>query len=309
MNNIVSIQQAFRSQQAEILIAEIKAQRNRIGKQAIVADKLHIHHTLISKYETGKAPPTAHYLKALAECAKLSNGEVDYWLGLAGYMPTTQMPDLDQIKSKLELYCQDIERSVFPVAIVDYRLGFWAMNAAVHNVNGFGEDVARQILSSGRGNMLEMGLDERFACETTQQPDSARQATFALFESININRRHENFYINFEEIMRKKLRASSKAFTIFRKYWNSSVEMSRILRISLTTGQEGKVVSHREQVEFVRDLPQFAVVRFVPQTNALAEALQKRSATIQPVLKLWDVMLNVEVLIREYNIENLIEPD
>lgn len=342
-SNIAKTRIDFKTNQLHDLRNSIRDVRKQLGTQKQVAEKIGFTQGHLSKLESGNhnAIPPTEYLQRLARIARLSYAEEALWIGMAGHLPWTYMPNANQVETVLNIYCEDIARDKFPSYIIDFRLMIWAMNSASYNATDFNTGI--QILqhqttlfdtlfnSSNFGESESALMDTLFDSSTIR---NIQKIPIIIFNLLNMMRRHEPFYKMYPMYVEKRLKENPRDAHRFREAWDSIAQdtqnddeyLSTLVRDYMGfgawikpfnfqgTSEQSFEFSHR--VEKIVHMPQFAIVRLQPRDgnqellSSLSNFTEKQSNKT-PYLAIWQPEVSgreaVSSIISQYNHENLLE--
>lgn len=175
--------------------------------------------TSIRDWENGERKLQPATIRRLAQALHLSYPEEMYWLGLAGHIPHTRMPDKEQIITALGAYYEDLNKLPFPAQIIDHHFTYWLVNAATIDFAGTRDGLAalmqNQLTSLDVIFNSQIGFFPRVA-----RPDDIlnrqRQLTRRLMGR-SLHRRHEDFYQNYPAWLENRL--PPEDFDTFSKVW------------------------------------------------------------------------------------------
>jgi len=171
----------------------------------------------LGNWEIGKQRPQPERLHDLARTLSINYEEEIYWLGLAGYIQSTIMPDDDQIEAILEIYYRDIQDYPFPAQILDYRNNYWAMNPATTAFFG-GYDAAVSMMEKRIPNIFELVFRSELGIGNIfDNFENFRKQQIVLFILNNLHRRHEPFWQSYPQCWKDKFSLSD--YQIFEVLW------------------------------------------------------------------------------------------
>jgi transcription regulator MmyB-like protein len=167
--------------------------------------------------EKGRRHPRPETLNALGEALQLSQADIAYLHGLAGYRQITALPPLEQIIRVLEGLEPDIERRPYPVYVMDYRFRFWMFNSASAAFHGGSLDRLTTMMKAGV-DCLRMVFDSRLAGPRFSSRESLERESVFRFKDYNLYRRHEPFFQAYPDCMRDSLLPED--YERFLQRWN-----------------------------------------------------------------------------------------
>jgi transcriptional regulator with XRE-family HTH domain len=285
------------------LIKEARTQAGLLQKDIVVGLDLGDFQT-ISKWENGRGVPSANNLIRLARLLGVSYSEQNYWMGLAGYTPPTDMPTEAQIKEELKIYVDIIAQEFLAAGIIDYRFTVWALN--LPGISIFGLEKTQKLLR-GYGNEFEWVFDPLMDSLTTSV-DSFQKQIIAWFKLFNLHRRHEPFFKKYPSCLKNNL---GNQYEAFEQLWHETpiddpqylVNLSRqpIPSIYFIEG-ERHIVNLTLDFQPTYHFPQFGIMRFVP-SEIPKSLLFTPQAGMPQVITLWDEV-DVQPLINQYLRDN-----
>lgn len=177
----------------------------------------------IVSIEKGRRKPSPETLIDWVDALKGSDLDRHFALGLAGYLPNTQLPPLATIIEHLARFALTFRDQKYPCYIVDYQLTLWVINPLTKALMGDlhpGELLARHV------NLFDVFFNGRLGIPiyaTASYELKARQ--IERFKVLNIHRHHEPFFCAYPEYMRGRLDLSDADYAQFEQAWhNTSVE-------------------------------------------------------------------------------------
>ena len=225
-------------------------------------------HALISKWETNQYIPSARNLSILAKVLGISYVEEKYWRGLAGYLPKTRMPTLQQIREHLSLYSEgDIRYDPFPSIIVDYRFTIWALNEAARVVLDDPQFPDIRAILRMKPTLLDMQFHSKIDINKAVDNDNIpaiRELQVQLFKAFNLHRRHEPFYSSYPQCLKGRF---AKNYNEFEGIWNAiNVENTIALTegaikafLGYLTPNLHEPIEIKQRLEYIPHFPQFAM--------------------------------------------------
>jgi transcriptional regulator with XRE-family HTH domain len=265
----------------------------------------------VSEIEKGWRVPEAETISRwVRACGGTMND--DYYLrGLAGYLPPTHLPDINQILAVLKQIDHDsVSKHPYPSYIVDYRNWVWTFNNVCQIYFDHNEGLIHDLVGRPVG-LFHLMFDPRLPVRqklTDTDGFFVRQVT--LFKMMNMKRQHEPFFKNYaEEIGRTLLPPQAQEF---KRVWNSTKAaldgtdpMHReTLNVCFSLDTEISFNIFAENIYNFQDL--FAVIRLEPdKDHTTAENLAKLEAMCaphrgKPSACLWDVIDPTE-FIKQYH--------
>ena len=262
--------------------------------------------SVISKWENDTSIPAPSNLIKLAQALELPYSEQMHWMGLAGYIPMTIMPNKQQIMDELDIYCDFIGQEFLAAGVVDYRFHIWAENRASLSIWGYEQTVD---FMAGGGTAFEQIMDQAISGLVAESIEPVQKKFIAFFRLMNLQRQHEPFFSTYPECMQVRLGNNYKKFE---QMWHEvmALEMKELIQFSRSpipsvyfVDGEKHVVNLRLDIQITYHFPQFAIFRFIP-VEIPRTLLYEPDDSIPPVVKLWDVARNIDGLIDRINVEN-----
>jgi transcriptional regulator with XRE-family HTH domain len=264
----------------------------------------------ISQIEHGSRMPQVDTLQRWVSACGGTDFEIYYLLGLAGYLPLTQLPPKEQCIAALNnIDLKSLQNYPYPAYVVDYRATLWMVNSVFAMF--LDEQTTMQHLFSLPINVFQLTMDPRLPIRhKLLQPETLYPVEILSFKMHNMMRQHEPFYKRFVENTAKGLLpeqaaelkriwdetplSTSNGFTVTRE------EMDFLITPDLTVTLNG----YGEMVFNMRDL--FVIGRFEPnKARTSPQDLQALEALCEPLrgkpsAKLWE-HTDVDVYLRQSN--------
>lgn len=207
----------------EVLGERLKTIREERGMTPIkLAAEMDSSLTSIRDWENGERKLQPATIRRLAQALKLSYPEEMYWLGLAGHIPQTRMPDKEQIITALGAYYEDLNKLPFPAQIIDHHFTYWVANSATIDFVGSRDALAG--LMSHQLTALDVIFNSQIGFfNRITLPEELKKRQRQLARRImgrSLHRRHEDFYQNYPAWLEQRLPEDD--FDNFIEVWNET---------------------------------------------------------------------------------------
>lgn len=208
-------------QNLETLGKRLKAIRIQRGMTPLkLAASMDSSLTSIRDWENGERKLQPATIRRLAEALHLSYPEEMYWLGLAGHIPHTRMPDKEQIISALSAYYEDLKDLPYPAQIIDHHFRYWLVNPATIDFIGSYDGLAN--LMQNKLTALDVIFNSHIGFfKRVSRPETMLSRQHQLARRImgrSLHRRHEDFYQKYPDWLRSRLPEDD--FNAFLDVWN-----------------------------------------------------------------------------------------
>lgn len=212
--------------------------------------------------------PTVKTIEQWIQAVEASPIELQIALGIAGYIPITTLPPLEEIISKLTHLLEDLGARNYPAYIVDYRLTLWAANDLTDAITG---KSTIKWLMSHHANLFDVFFNTGLGI-FGDSPSHMQTKTEQVrrFKQLNIMRQHEPFFCAYPDCMRERLNISKEDYKTFERIWNdtvlsvsSSQPSSSGLQWSMTTSEGTELYFHTVP-EVIVSLSNFFIATHLP---------------------------------------------
>jgi transcriptional regulator with XRE-family HTH domain len=192
------------------LNAKLSAEEIQVGykrvTQELLAERLGWSNAAhVSQIENGLRMPQAETIQRWVSACGGTDPEAYYLLGLAGYMPITQLPPREQFIPILEqVDLKTLSKHPYPAYAVDYQTTLWMANSMCALFVDAGDSI--QEFFRIPINLYHLMFDPRLPIRNkiiNLEETINRQMT--LFKMFCMLRQHEPFYKRFVEETSKKL--------------------------------------------------------------------------------------------------------
>ena len=257
--------------------------------------------------EQGRRMPDQDTIVRLVKCLDGTFADQCLLLGLAGYLPSMQVPTLEQIQRELQPIIETIQDYPYPVYLLDRGFTYWVANPAasmlvnrMNNVNSLGERTA---------SAFDLSFDSRLGISAgIKNIDALRQEQIRRFKGLNVLHQHEVFYRDFLKFMQERLLPED--YAIFEAVWrNTSIEqrytaaMQELGYICFSVAEDVNIEFNffADRVFFLGDF--FELVRFnpvpTPANQQLAQVLFGGfQDSTESCFKVWEVANAANILSR-----------
>lgn len=175
----------------------------------------------IGRLERGaqKGRPSVELIEEWMQYTKASFPQLCKALGLAGYIPNTQLPPLNQIKITLGQFAKQTENEPYPAYITDFRGYLWVLNHLFIILAG--NNKSRKLIQH-HSNILDLCFTPNLDFFSEVQ-DIEKRAEDMLwrFKTLNLYRQHEHFYRNCLEELKARIGINDENYTKVKKIWES----------------------------------------------------------------------------------------
>jgi transcriptional regulator with XRE-family HTH domain len=261
----------------------------------------------IVEIEKGRRLPESSTIKRWIQCVDGSFTDIHYLMGLAGSIPPTKMPSLNQIKAVLSQEIEKLENLPYPAYIIDYRTTFWAMNSATTALTG---KTSLEDLLKVKSTVLDFIWNSSFDVRNQLiDPNAIGTIIIKRFIAFNLYRRHEDFFLAYPKSMNGRLGMSSEDYLRFEQIWNEVIYQDYMLNSALpkwslkfTDDVQGNFRITAQTYPALGNL--FDLIIHVPEPDNDQQNIEEINKYLLPfrqkkAVTLWDVT-NAQILLDEY---------
>lgn len=273
--------------------------------------EIHVKKITVSRWERGiQRPNDVLSIQLISQKLTLSYLEEHSLLVAAGFILPTKMPRLEQIKLGLAPYIKDIQTDIFPSVIIDYHFTRWVLSPSAVSVGGY-EQTIQEV--SSNPSLFSPIFNSTTVVHYSHQNTATQIAQIKLFFVMNALRKQELWFRNYPNFIHNIL--TYDGYLIFKHIWNSitnDVERGKINIFSdalksidaKPTVGENELVRWKQRIDILPDLPQFAIMRFLPvdKESVITWIKSKQNADTERLISLWDMYNDTKIntLIKSY---------
>lgn len=298
-------------QNLETLGERLRTVRELRGMSALkLAAAMDSSLTSIRDWESGARKLQSDTVRRLAESLGLSYPEEMYWLGLAGHIPHTRMPDKHQVIMGLEAYYEDICKLPYPAQIIDHHFRYWVVNSATIDFIG-DRDGLMALMATGMTAIDVIFNTQIGYFRRVSQEAEIRSRQFQLARRImgrSIHRRHESFYQEIPITMQNRL--SDEDYARFIDIWTDVNDvldekdeqprladdiMLRYFEFQYPDGDVRRLQMRTDHIRYFGDL--FEITLFYPFGSGTGDLFEQKASD---GICLWETT-NIDSVLREYS--------
>jgi transcriptional regulator with XRE-family HTH domain len=295
---------------AKLSVEEIQVGYKRVT-QELLAERLGWSNAAhVSEIEKGGRLPQLETIQRWVRVCAGREPELYYLLGLAGYLPPTQLPPKDLCIRVLEdIDLKTLQTYPYPAYVIDFKTTLWMVNSVFALF--MDEQTTLQRLFCFPINVFHLTFDPRLPIRhKLLHPETMYRTQTFSFKMLNMMRQHEPFYKRFVEDTAKGLLSEQAAE--LKRVWNETPlstsygftltreAMDFLITPDITVTLNGYI----EMIFNMRDL--FVIGRFEPNiARTTPKNLQAFEAICEPLrgkpsAKLWE-QIDIDSLIEHYD--------
>ncbi len=285
----------------------------------------------IIKIEKGRRLPERATILRWGECLELSDADVHYLLGIAGYVPTIKLPAARHIAQTLGQIAGYLRTEPYPAYVIDDRFAYWAANPAAAMMAGGTEALsvlARQFAETFEDfplvTVFDLLFNEVYGIRSLIKPlEQIEIDQIFRFKAYNLYYRHLPHYRAYPECM--KSRMDERSFQHFVDVWNSVDDDVESQSAVYPFGKFGRIKETvilevgDDALEFdvvLHPIPhlrnRFGVILYHPadrprdmsyeeNRGKCEQYFQYFAQTDEECVKMWEILDDFEAMVNRYN--------